>query len=216
LVEGSLVQKQALLGLIGRKYHADYYPHLKLALRSPQAVVRAQAAAVFAKLKEEQKAQLNLSLSKGGDAADDPEQHIIGARAIVSCAESGFIDPPEAGRARAAVKARCQEALRSDPHSIAWQLLLCRVLTADGDDDAVIELLRRNIERLIEMLGAIGDLEKLVIGADPTDTEWLWQRMYRHSYWREKREALDLWKQNLKAILAKQDPLRNVVRLRRA
>ena len=38
----------------------------------------------------------------------------------------------------------------------------------------------------------------------------------RHSYWREKREALDLWRQNLKAILAKQDPLRNVVRLRRA
>jgi galactonate dehydratase len=32
--------------------------------------------------------------------------------------------------------------------------------------------------------GAIKDLEKLIVGADPLDTEWCWQRMYRHSYWR--------------------------------
>lgn len=32
--------------------------------------------------------------------------------------------------------------------------------------------------------GAIKDLEKLVIGRDPNDTEFLWQRMYRHGYWR--------------------------------
>jgi galactonate dehydratase len=34
------------------------------------------------------------------------------------------------------------------------------------------------------VLGALADLEKLVVGADPTDIEWIWQRMYRHSYWR--------------------------------
>lgn len=32
--------------------------------------------------------------------------------------------------------------------------------------------------------GAIRDLDKLLIGADPLDTEWCWQRMYRHGYWR--------------------------------
>jgi galactonate dehydratase len=32
--------------------------------------------------------------------------------------------------------------------------------------------------------GAIKDLEKLVKGQDPLDTEFLWQRIYRHSYWR--------------------------------
>ena len=32
--------------------------------------------------------------------------------------------------------------------------------------------------------GAIADLEKLIAGADPSDIEWIWQRMYRHSYWR--------------------------------
>jgi galactonate dehydratase len=32
--------------------------------------------------------------------------------------------------------------------------------------------------------GAVRDLEKLVIGQDPLNSEFLWQRMYRHGYWR--------------------------------
>jgi galactonate dehydratase len=32
--------------------------------------------------------------------------------------------------------------------------------------------------------GAVKDIEKLVVGADPLDTEWVWQRVYRHGYWR--------------------------------
>jgi len=32
--------------------------------------------------------------------------------------------------------------------------------------------------------GAVRDLEKLLLGADPLETEWCWQRMYRHGYWR--------------------------------
>ena len=32
--------------------------------------------------------------------------------------------------------------------------------------------------------GAVRDLEPLVVGADPRRGEWVWQRMYRHAYWR--------------------------------
>lgn len=32
--------------------------------------------------------------------------------------------------------------------------------------------------------GAIRDLEKLLVGANPEHNEWCWQRMYRHAYWR--------------------------------
>ena len=32
--------------------------------------------------------------------------------------------------------------------------------------------------------GAVRDLEKLVLGQDPLNSEFLWQRMYRHGYWR--------------------------------
>ena len=34
------------------------------------------------------------------------------------------------------------------------------------------------------VLGAIADLERLLLGYDPLATEQCWQRMYRHSYWR--------------------------------
>ncbi len=32
--------------------------------------------------------------------------------------------------------------------------------------------------------GAVEDVSGLILGADPTDTEWCWQRIYRHAYWR--------------------------------
>ena len=34
------------------------------------------------------------------------------------------------------------------------------------------------------VVGAVRDLEKLVVGHDPINSEFLWQRMYRHGYWR--------------------------------
>ncbi|CAM5762194.1 galactonate dehydratase [Labrys miyagiensis] len=34
------------------------------------------------------------------------------------------------------------------------------------------------------VVGAVRDLEKLVLGEDPERIEWIWQRMYRHAYWR--------------------------------
>lgn len=34
------------------------------------------------------------------------------------------------------------------------------------------------------LLGALKDLEQLLVGADPLHTEWCWQRMHRHGYWR--------------------------------
>jgi hypothetical protein len=141
LVEGSLPQSQALLGLIGRKYHPDYYPVLRLALRSPEASVRAQAAAVFAKLKDQHKARLNRSL--GEDAsADDAREDSVGCslqrvHEIMTCIDSGFIDSPEAARARAVARALCEEALEGQTHSIEGELLLYRLLAADGEHDAV-------------------------------------------------------------------------------
>jgi galactonate dehydratase len=34
------------------------------------------------------------------------------------------------------------------------------------------------------VLGALRDLQKLVLDHDPLNSEFLWQRMYRHGYWR--------------------------------
>ncbi len=34
------------------------------------------------------------------------------------------------------------------------------------------------------VVAAVGDFEPYLIGEDPTRIEWLWQRMYRHGFWR--------------------------------
>ncbi len=49
--EGSLEERQAILGIIARRFHSDYIPVLRSALRSSDPVVRVQAAAVAARIR---------------------------------------------------------------------------------------------------------------------------------------------------------------------
>jgi len=50
LQNGTLVQQQTALGLIARHFNKDFLPVLTMALRSPNAIIRVQAAAVANKL----------------------------------------------------------------------------------------------------------------------------------------------------------------------
>ena len=43
---GSVAERQAILGLVARRFHMDYVPVLQAALRSPEPMIRVQAAAV--------------------------------------------------------------------------------------------------------------------------------------------------------------------------
>jgi hypothetical protein len=130
---GTLSEKQALLGLVGLKYHADYFPVLILALRSPEASVRAQAAAVFVKLKEQFNRRLEQSLAGPSSCAQltGPAVHLARAEAILACTDSGFIDAAKAREARSVAKALC-EAEISEGSSIA-ELLFCRLLAANDE-----------------------------------------------------------------------------------
>lgn len=58
-------ERQRALGLIARHFHPDYAPVLDAALRSPEPVVRVQAAAVVARVREDLKARV-ASLAKTG------------------------------------------------------------------------------------------------------------------------------------------------------
>jgi hypothetical protein len=140
--KGTLADRQTLLGHIGLKYHRDYFPVLSAALRSPQSAVRAQAAAVFVKLKE----QFRLRLSqhrRGGLAAennDDVPAMLACARSIVDCAESGFLDSSEAREALAEAKALCLNAASRDAAGLD-QDILYRIVAASGEDDGSLDLL---------------------------------------------------------------------------
>jgi hypothetical protein len=51
-------QQQRVLGFLGRRYHADFRPALRDALRNKNSFIRAQAAAVASRLDAEEKKKL--------------------------------------------------------------------------------------------------------------------------------------------------------------
>ena len=107
-VHGGVEEKQKMLGLIAVKYHPDFLPVLKLALRDREPVVRVQAAAAFSKLRLKFKSQLSQALQT-------PKVEPFGAdhqklvRDLQDCIDSGFLDGPELKQARQALS-QCQSA----------------------------------------------------------------------------------------------------------
>jgi hypothetical protein len=58
LHETSLEDQQRVLGVIGRRYHRDFRPALRMALRHKNGFIRAQAAAIASRLPADEKAAL--------------------------------------------------------------------------------------------------------------------------------------------------------------
>jgi hypothetical protein len=69
---GSVEEQQRVLGVIGRRYHADFRPALRNALRNKNGFIRAQAAAVASKLSIEEKNRLWSGSSLGEDGRERP------------------------------------------------------------------------------------------------------------------------------------------------
>ncbi len=63
---GTLDERQTALGLMARKFHPDYAPALEAALRSPEPVVRVQAAAVVARVRGDLKERIKSLVSAEG------------------------------------------------------------------------------------------------------------------------------------------------------
>jgi hypothetical protein len=179
---GSLSEKQALLGLIGLKYHDDYFPVLGMALRSPEASVRAQAAAVFVKLKEQFKSRLDQALDEAGRRAGDDassETMVWLAGEILTCAQSGFIDVSQARDGRKVAKSLCKAALVAGGEPELAHGLLCRVLAADGEHEELVERLAPHGQTLApeqrtmlaNSLMALGRYSELRLLVRPTNAD---------------------------------------------
>jgi hypothetical protein len=180
LAHGALAEKQAVLGHIGLHYHRDYAGLLAAALRRPEAGVRAQAAAVFVKLKERFRHELKearLSARLARDESDGPAL-IEAARVMTEAIESGFLDAAEAREAGAAVEAICADACHHGPARMEADLLLCRIATATGVSADVIgrlmqalpaipAALRDELARCLVHAGRHADLERLLRLAPP-------------------------------------------------
>jgi hypothetical protein len=73
----SVEEQQRVLGVIGRRYHADFRPALRNALRNKNGFIRAQAAAVASRLSIEEKNRLwsaNTNREETESGREQPDQ----------------------------------------------------------------------------------------------------------------------------------------------
>lgn len=84
---GTLDERQKALGLIARQFHPDYTPVLEAALKSPEPVVRVQAAAVVAHVKTNLKTRIKqLSIECKAASGPDALVRISELQALQGCA----------------------------------------------------------------------------------------------------------------------------------
>ena len=90
---GTLDERQKALGLIARQFHPDYTPVLEAALKSPEPVVRVQAAAVVAHVKANLKTRIKRLAIDGKEASGRQAlMRISELQALQGCA---LVDKPE-------------------------------------------------------------------------------------------------------------------------
>ena len=105
---GGLEERQRALGLIARRFHPDYTPVLAAALRSPEPVVRVQAAAVVARVREDLKTRVGLL------AQDHPQslrRTLAGAGELSALQSCDLISEPLQAVSRDAARRLMRKAL---------------------------------------------------------------------------------------------------------
>ncbi|MFM1816040.1 MAG: hypothetical protein RLZ98_2735 [Pseudomonadota bacterium] len=146
---GALNEKQLLLGRIGLNYHAEYLPFLQRALRCPEPAVRAQAAAVFVRLKEKFRRRFH-DVRRRDSAEDTADELLESASIALDCAESGFLEPADVQDAISFARAICAKAeAAAGPVAVAAaEVLQCRIVRLSGEDDAILDRLLHQAHRL--------------------------------------------------------------------
>lgn len=146
---GTLPAKQAVLGLIGRKYHPDYFPVLRLALSSSDMSVRVQAAAVFTRLRATFRLRLSSVLSEvraGGELGRGVVDDRIAD--LKDCISSGFLDVSELRTAREYLAKLCASRLRQADITLSSERELLGILVeAQAYDDVIAWFGERTLQR---------------------------------------------------------------------
>ena len=105
IAEGTLTERQAALGLMARHCHPDFAPALQAALRSPEPVVRVQAAAVVSRVRGNLKSRIRAMIATPHDL------EIADAAELLRLARCPLVDRPEAEKCRAGATGVFKSAL---------------------------------------------------------------------------------------------------------
>ena len=115
IASGTLAEKQAALGHMARHFHPDFAPALEAALRSPEPVVRVQAAAVVARVRSELKTRIKGLLAvKDGRTISNELKDAAELSRLAACT---LVDRADAEKCRAASAKTLGVAL-DGPHAV--------------------------------------------------------------------------------------------------
>ncbi len=92
---GTLDERQTVLSIIARRFHPDYLPALTLALRSPEPVIRVQAAAVATHVRPDITRLYREAIADLDDAAKSAAPALALMQRIEAIVASGLLDEGE-------------------------------------------------------------------------------------------------------------------------
>lgn len=92
---GSLAERQAILGHIARHFHPAYLATLKIALASPEPLIRVQAAAVAAHIAPKAREHFLHRAAEAGRGPADPLRALALLGDLEDLARSGLLDETE-------------------------------------------------------------------------------------------------------------------------
>ncbi len=89
---GTTAEQQTVLGIIARRFHVDYLPALNLALQSSVPVVRVQAAAVAARVRDPLQKEVEAAIETASVDGMTVEEKLERAAYLEKSAVGGLID----------------------------------------------------------------------------------------------------------------------------
>ncbi|MGE0769225.1 MAG: hypothetical protein AB7L90_22500 [Hyphomicrobiaceae bacterium] len=138
---GSLLEQQAVLGQIARNFDAKYLPTLKVALASPEPVVRVQAAAVASHISPAMGRLVRDRVDAASRAPSDPRSALALLDDIALLLDSGLLD---------AAESRQLEALgRRLGDTVVTALARGPIVVGDCSDPAVDARILGRLEHLL-------------------------------------------------------------------
>lgn len=120
IARGTIAEKQTALGLIARNFHLDFLPVLDVALRAEEPVVRVQAAAVAARVRNDVKKRAAMLLQSGSSSSRQAD--LTHAGDMAALARSGILDARQTSDLAAAGGDRLRELLAT-PDKMRRQVL---------------------------------------------------------------------------------------------
>ncbi len=95
---GTMVERQTILGIVARRFHADYVPALQAALKSSEPVIRVQAAAVAAHVRPEVAQLFKAAITELPQVSADPARALGLMQRLEALTASGLLDESERRR----------------------------------------------------------------------------------------------------------------------